>query len=403
MKGTGYRYWTELVSSWGERRILFIPGRRRDAWRSKAVIVDRFGMQTQEMAERRDRQFRRLLSAGWKVVGPTSPEKFAAEEQQRKSDPKGIDKVVGTTKTGSASHGGDHASGEVPDSPNKGGPQGQQGEKGTAKGDGGAKQQSGSGGGRKSDDAKNEGKKNSRGCRGGQKLRRHKAARKTSGDGFAVVQNCAKQGGGSVYCPQPLRNGRAVSASALESAELLTELVGRSQVKTLQGVEVNSLRLLTALETGDNPLPPLEAPKERPKVRVLITPDCSGSCQGWSGVGQAWAMHLSNLPDVEVVYLTNSNGEFYEIRDVENSGAWSVLLEKIDLVIYLGDGDGRQMCEQYARKGATVLSLDCYCAFVANPRAKSFVEGRLCWVDRVSAKDPATWAQAVKVGIATLK
>ncbi|HXH26530.1 MAG TPA: hypothetical protein VNG90_01405, partial [Candidatus Acidoferrum sp.] len=164
-----------------------------------------------------------------------------------------------------------------------------------------------------------------------------------------------------------------------------------------RGITVDIYRLLVALEVGDNPLPALEAPNHKRKLRILATPDCSGSTQGWNGLGQAWALHLAKLPDVEVVYAANFNGQFFELS---SDKATTELIESVDLVLYLGDHDGRQMCEHYASLGATVVALDSYSASVAKPRLATSMalgQGTLYWVDRVSAKEPATWAKAVEL------
>lgn len=182
--------------------------------------------------------------------------------------------------------------------------------------------------------------------------------------------------------------------SAEKSARLLAELVGRSQLILRQGTTVDVEALLMALELGDNPIPPLEVPQERPQCRILITPDCSGSCQGWSGLSRAWATHLSRLPDVEVSYFQNCNGEFW---DAQLSSAWRQRLAEVDFLIYLGDGDGHSLCHAYARTGCTILALDCHCANVAKPRLEvtPVGNGTVYWVDRVSASCPSTWYDAI--------
>jgi hypothetical protein len=183
--------------------------------------------------------------------------------------------------------------------------------------------------------------------------------------------------------------------SAARSAQLLSELVGRSVQKTVQGVTVDVERLLVALEVEDSPLPPLETPRERPRLRVLISPDSSGSTQNWSGLGKAWALEISKLPDVDVVYTDNFNGEFTEGLQAEKH------LTEVDVMVYLGDSDGRDLCHRYAESGATVVALDCYSAWVANPRlaetSRKRGGGVLYWVDRCSAKEPDTWYKALKL------
>lgn len=310
-------------------------------------------------AERANRRFYRLLSAGWKVVKQYDFEPDADDSEAGEEEKKDASLVVGTTQTGSASHGGKHASAEVEDSPN----------------------------------AAKRGKRE-RKCRGGQKNRRKK-----KGSQRRVRIRVQHANGGSnaaVYAPQPLQVTPKLLASAEQSAELLAELVGRSPLKVERGIRVNTEKLLIALETGDDPVPTLEERDERPKLKILVTPDCSGSTQSWNGLGQAWALHLSRLPDVDVIYFTNFNGEFWnQEADAESRR----LIESVDVVLYLGDGDGQELCQQYASHGAIVVGLDSFCANVARPRLKSKTigQGVIHWVDRVSANEPDTWARSIEL------
>lgn len=357
-KRRGYHGRVTLLSPDEEKRVTIeVPGR----WRcgDGHLIINRW---YSDSAERLEKNFQRLLSAGWKVVKendqPTveNTEGKVGEEEKKKTD-----LVIGTTKSGNASHGGKHASGEVEDSPNA---------------------------------AKKERRR--RKCRGGQKYRRNLRYRLSKRRVRIEVQSVGKKGIAGVYAPQPLKVSNGLLESAERSAELLAELVGRSHLKVRRGVTVNAEKLLVALEIGDNPLPALEVPDERPKVKILVTPDCSGSTQDWNSLGQAWALHLSRLPDVDVVYFTNYNGELWEVKgDTETRK----LIESVDVLLYLGDGDGHELCRRYASFGATVLALDSYCANSANPRLKkeNYRQGSLFWVDRVSANDPDTWTRALEL------
>ena len=336
----GHYGWVSLLSPEGEIRQMWIHGRRFD---HRYVL--------HESMERRDKGFRRLLSTGWKVISQEEREKLEAEREERR---KQTDLVIGTTKTGDQSHGGEHASQEVKDSPNQ---------------------------------AK-------RGCRGGrgQKAKEERQRQKYHGQPIQLAK-CEQRSGGAVYSPQPLQPKAEVLASAEASAKLLLQLVGRAESKLKRGIVIDSERLVTALEIGDDPLPALETPDERPRLRVLVTPDCSGSTQGWSGLATAWAQYLSRVPDLEVIYLENVNGDL--ARGLHQQARQ--LVERVDLVLYLGDMDGYNLCRQYAGWGATVVALDSYCANVAKPRCKTeqIHGGTLHWVDRVSAKIPDTWHQAI--------
>lgn len=362
----GYRGLVTLVSPQGERLSLPVPGRlvvwsnERGQYDTRAPKnrVQPIAVRGDADASRQDTRFRRLLSQGWRVAGPCRVVNEDADTEVGEEQKKDTDVVIGTTKTGEASHGGDHASGEVKDSPNY---------------------------------AK-------RGCRGGRGAK-DKAERRLE-EAKANEQPCLhKCTGGrsrraSLFTPDPIKVSAGMEASAKRSAELLAELVGRSQLKVRQGVQVNAFDLLVALEIGDNPIPALEAPRERPRMRVLVSPDRSGSCRGWCALGMAWASHLSDLPDTDIFYVENGNGQF--LKNV------SALLPKIDVVIYLGDDDGWEMCEKYARGGLMVIALDCYAARVAKPRLAKRPEGvggNFFWVERCSSKKPETWYQALRLAL----
>lgn len=339
MRGYSSRHVTLLSPDGGETRTIWVWGRYRrpdGLWNTHDYY--RYLRAQPHGHVPFDAEFYRLLSGGWRVLKPGEAVPAAA--------PKGTSVVVGTTKTGDDTHGGDHASAEVPDSPNRA----QRG-------------------------------KRSRGRKTGQRPECGVSLHRTGGDG--------------VYTPTPIRRNTALSASAARSGELLAELVGQSALEVREGVKVHAERLLLALETGDDPLPALEWPRERPRLRILVTPDCSGSTQGWSGLGQAWALQLASIPDLDVVYIENFNGGFVGPLSQSARG----LVEAVEVLIYLGDGDGYRLCQQYASWGATVVALDSYCANAENPRlsAERHDGGTLYWVDRVSAKCPATWALAVEL------
>lgn len=357
MAGRGYAGSVQMVSPSGETTTIPVPGRYR--WQGKWKIRDAnsYSEEARNQAERRDRAFRRLLSQGWRVASQREMEKtgVAGEEEQ-----KATDVVDGSAKTGQASHGGDHASCEVKDSPNRA-------------------------------------KRGNRGGRSGTRQERgiRKAQQSQPKTSLAPV---TQKGGGAVFSAQRLSVHPQMQTSAEKSAELLGELVGRSAQKTPSGVVVDAFKLLTALEIGDNPLPPLETRAQKPRLRVLVTPDCSGSTQNWNGLGRAWALFLAKLPDVDVVYHENMNGQFWHGMSPHPEA--EKLLSEADVVVYLGDSDGESLCRSYAEKGATVLALDCHCASVAKPRLRYVSQkgsGSLYWVDRVSAKQPETWYQALKL------
>lgn len=342
---------------WGydeNRNWRFLPSGKLELNNVDNVVNDSNRESDKRKRNRQNRRFNRLLSEGWHVATPEELESIGKIEKKNTS------LVIGTTQTGNASHGGKHASGEVEDSPN----------------------------------AYKHGKR-IRGNRGG---RKKKYGRRGNKKRIRLqVQNAGQNGGAGVYSPQPLQPNPALFQSAEESAELLSRLIGRSAKKVKRGVTVDIQRLLVALETGDDPLPALESPDEKSKLRILVTPDCSGSTQSWNGLGQSWSLHLSKLSDTDVIYFENFNGDFWEIQDNEEV---KKLIESVDIVIYLGDGDGTDLCQKYASYGATVLALDSYCASYENPRlesAKRIGNGTLYWVVSVSANAPHTWKKGIEL------
>lgn len=337
----GYSGKILLVSPSGDQQEVILPGR----WKDYRGVQTYYGGGGKKAVK----DFHRLLSSGWKIV--RNGEKIQSEEEGQvgEKEKKNTDLVIGTTQTGNASHGGNHASCEVKDSPNKA----------------------------------------QRGCRGGTKK--------------SHDNNSRRSGGRGVYCPQPLRVSKEQQESAKDSAELLSKLIGGAQNKTRQGVTTDAYRLLVALETGDDPLPALEAPRERPRLRVIVTPDCSGSCQSWSGLGRAWAKAIAEMPEVDSIYAENFNGQFRlettqeEGRPVSEKSAES-LVKKADILIYLGDGDGYGLCSKYALMGAIVVAFDCYCSSQASPRLDAPKgQANLYWVSHVSAKAPQTWYEGLRL------
>jgi len=111
-------------------------------------------------------------------------------------------------------------------------------------------------------------------------------------------------------------------------------------------------------------------------------------------------MGVRRLGYRSVIYFTNYNGELWGTTP---DAATRKLIESVDVVLYLGDGDGHELCKRYASYGATVVGMDSYCANSAKPRLKSETvgQGTLHWVDRVSAKEPSTWARSIELCLKT--
>lgn len=377
----GYHGWVTLVSPEGETARINLSGRENSGAGVKVSCYYPGYEEYRRKVDKADLRLRRLLSAGWKVVpkktlrdedpevlepenGQETKEDSVEEGNVGEEEKKNTDQVIGTSKLGSQSHGGDHASGEVVNSPNR------------------AKRGKRAGRGRRKGEPKNQRPK-------------HKAK-------VPKVRMSSGTGGNPVFAPQPIRCSQKIRESAEKSAELLAELVGKSVLCKPAGVTTKVEEFLLALETGDDPLPYLEARDERPKALILVSPDCSGSTANWNGLGQAWALALAKNPALEVIYLENFNGEFYN-PDFQDGRDLEELLKKVDFLIYLGDGQGLELAEIYAARGATVLGIDNGCSAYGAPRLRRDNRfssgGRLIWVDRVTARDLDSWAEAVRRGI----
>ncbi len=433
-----YGYWgsVTLVSPTGETIKVSVPGREIVQYRkANGFSEDRDDLvvgraictkEGREAVLRKSRRFQNLLARGWRVAGyvylagqelpapvvtpanavmPKEPE--VRPEQKESED---VDEVAeATSMTSEDVHGGNEATKDIVDSSNAA-DDGQNPENHGAEAGVDGDEGSGDGQGDQSPsehDSLSEGSADrpSRGSRGGRserrKAERAQVRRLAAQTQPPQVAKPTRNGTTAVLCLRPLDISPGMRRAAHKSAELLAKLIGRSTQKTVQGTQVQAMDLLLALETGDNPLPALERPRERPRLKVLITPDSSGSCQDWSGLGRAWALEVAKLPNVDVIYVGNMNGQFTdaEYRLVADE-AVDGMLREVDVVIYLGDGDGYELCHDYASRGATVVALDSYCASVAKPRLREVNRrgsGVVYWVDKVSNCDASTWYVALKL------
>lgn len=376
----GYAGRTTLRSPDGHRETVTLPGRVRvrvGGQRQVRPVRGRPG--------RAERRFYRLLSAGW-VVEATDrqqPGKDGAAASVQKP-PEEVSQVApATSESSEATHGGSEATGEVPDSPNAA----EQGQQPNGHGHGQQAPQT---------SPQQQPQRGQRGRRGqGQAPRGQQRP--------AAVLRPQRTGSGQVWSPQPLTVTAQVRRQAHQSGQVLAQLVGARGARAVPaGTRVDPAELMVTLETGDNPLPALERPQQRPRSRVLVTADSSASCQDWSGVGRAWAVQLAGLDDVDVVHVDNFNGRLVS-PDGTPLGDPGGLLDGVDVVVYLGDDDGRRLCGRYADAGALVVGLDNRCATVARPRVAERVRarggGELVWVDRVSARDPQTWTRALQLAL----
>src|SRR4030042_3237127 len=115
MDQRGYRGNVTLLSPSGESVTIKVPGREKCG---SSVSLYTFWYSNNKVAEREDFVFRRHLSAGWKVVAQDGPPIHQEDGEVGEEEKKDTNLVIGTTRSGNASHGGNDASAEVEDSPN---------------------------------------------------------------------------------------------------------------------------------------------------------------------------------------------------------------------------------------------------------------------------------------------
>jgi hypothetical protein len=145
--------------------------------------------------------------------------------------------------------------------------------------------------------------------------RKHRGNRRRLGKRVVEVDRFAKgnSGDGSrvkgIYSYSEVVFSAQVYNAAKKSAEILSNFIGKSQAMLEYGIRSDIPDLLIRLEGGDNPIPALEIPQQRPKMKIMISPDCSPSTQPWNGLACAWAIMLAKNPDLDVLYCVNSNGE----------------------------------------------------------------------------------------------
>lgn len=390
----GYAGWVRLVApDDAQSADVWLPRRER-LWRGLkpqmgTVVKPVVSPKDRALCQRETRRFHRLLSAGWTVAtanttAPPEPEPDTESATPVQKPPEHVDEVAEqTSATSNDTHGGNEATGDIADSPNAADDGNNSNRESTATEP--AEQTS----------APPQPTQRARGGRA--RTRKHQIS--TEPETALVRDNPA---GASVYAPAPIQATQATHAAAAESARLLADLVGtHSAHTTVQGTQVDPQGLLLALETGADPVPALEAPRERPRMRVVVTPDCSGSTQDWSGLGQAWALTLAEHQDLDVVYVENFNGQFCDARGGRLDA--EPLLAGVDMVVYLGDQDGEDLCREYAATGTHVLLIDSYAASRQAPmlreRSHTKAGGTLTWVNQTSAKTPATWTAALRLAL----
>ena len=141
--------------------------------------------------------------------------------------------------------------------------------------------------------------------------------------------------------------------------ELLKQIVQTTSDKKFKKPRrPHAVKIWKALKTGENPLPYLEVPNDKRQLKVLATPDISGSCQNFSHLSQGFALVLAKMEDVAVTYIENYNGQLIGIEWTKEKSAQFCSAQ--DIVFYLGDDDCVENALIAAEKGATFIAFSSY-------------------------------------------
>lgn len=229
----------------------------------------------------------------------------------------------------------------------------------------------------------------------------------------AIVKRCAQDKSQQVIVE--VSDTKKVSehyANAI--AKPLLQLLGRG-LKVTAKRNIDAIGLAMAYETGDNPLPYLEARDERKTVRVFVTPDWSGSCQDFSEHTNAIAVALEKVPNISMVYIQNSNAGYgYEVFQmlayrkagitgkrvelgnyVEFRESIEKVLDTCDVFLYFGDTDGYERCLGLAASGKRVIGLSCY-ACKSGLKPARLLADNCAWIDGVNSKDALSVIRAIE-------
>ena len=248
--------------------------------------------------------------------------------------------------------------------------------------------------------------------------RKHRGNRRRLGNRTVAVDKNAKgkSGNGSrvrgIYSYSEVVFNAKVYHAAKKSAAVLSAFIGKSLALLEYGIKSDIPQLLIRLESGDNPIPALEVPQNRPKMKIMISPDCSPSTHDWNGLSCAWAIMLAKSPDLDVLFCVNSNGEPVNM----SSDRYLTLMRSSDMIIYLGDADGMFHNKAWARDyGQHVIALSSAQTSIGNiPKYKldnkmvhlivqKYKRGVLRYVTGVSSKDPRTWVKALNLCMLSLE
>jgi len=352
-----------------------------------------------------------LLSLGW-VFSPTPGREDVTREvvyarnlgdlgePKKRVAPKGTREVrPATRKETDNFHGGDSKSGEVPDSQSGSGsfsnsesPASRAGF-GDSLNEGADFRQS-----RTDGSGKERRTRRKRGRRGG----RSRARRRKVLDGKKIKKivwgNGRNGGSDPAYCPPEIGSHRTHSRWALEAAKIFLNWVGAGDPVEEEGFDV--LGFVKALQVGEDLRHYIEADVEKEEtVRLLVSPDQSGSTCSWSDVSTEFALALQeqcSRLDMKVALVPNFNGTpVVEDREV----AWENL-GRVDVVLYLGDDDALETLPEIRQLNPAcrivALSNKYSAAWNGIPHVNRDIKD-MSWVEGVAGRNPESFIRALRL------
>lgn len=284
------------------------------------------------------------LSYTWQ--GWSLPFSLLYKEAKKETD----EVALATIKQSHEKHGGDHASKEVKNSPNP----------------------------------VNDGKQiRKRGKRGGAS----KAAKRTQANRDAMI---ASIGNGNSYAPPSrLIDNPGIRHYAKKIASVLSTWAGTNTQEASEEERFDVLGFIKATETGEDLRPYIEAEFEEDSVKVLVTPDFSGSCSWCSKITGAFARELSKTTGIDVTYVENCNGYPFSKDGWELD--WRDIPASFDCVIYVGDYDAIDQMEYLYSSGKAkkIIALSNYGCNHNTPQVdREFSHHNVIWVTHVNGNDP---------------
>lgn len=241
----------------------------------------------------------------------------------------------------------------------------------------------------------NSGKLQGKSSRGGKKNRQQTIA--------PVSSWCKQNNEHAVIVPTSVKLMSQNEKYGAMVQEELKQLVGCSDKKVQRNPQTDALKVLMALETGNDPMPYFDVPSDVRGLKVLVTADISGSCQSFSDLTQGFAITLSKFPEVEVKFALNSNGYLCGVTLEESIEAY----KEADIVLYFGDEDCYGHGLDVEKAGATFIAFMSYRANYCDSNAHVAWDvkqkGRFLAYEKCNINNPHTIIVALRDAIQKLK